>query len=168
MRYGTPVAKSSPGARAATRIALAVWIVCFGFAQSAAAEVSVSGEAGALKLETRGATLNEVLRALQSTFKFRYQDTGTLNDVISGTYAGSLRGVITRLLEGHDFVMHGSLSDLSVEILAPKNAPAAGRVVNVKAAPATQAAVAPGLQAGTEPVKECQYKDGDKVIPVEC
>ena len=167
MRYGTgtPVANSSPGTRAAARIVLAMWIVFFGLAQSAAAEVSVTGQATALKLETRGATLNEALRALQSAFKFHYQDSGTLNDVINGTYAGSLRGVITRILEGHDFVIHGTLSDLSVEILAPKNAPTTGRVVNVKAAPT---AAAPDFEPGAEPVKECQYKDGDKVIPVEC
>jgi hypothetical protein len=165
MRYGTTVAKSSPGARAVTRIGLAVWIVCFGFAQSASAEVSISGQANALKLETRGATLDEVLRALQAAFKFHYQDTGTLNNVISGTYAGSLRGVVSRLLGGHDFVMQGSLSDLSVAIVAPKNAASAGRAVSVKAAPA---AAPERLRPGTDPVKECQYKDGDKVIPVEC
>ncbi len=164
MRCSTPIAKSSPAAGAVSRIGLALWIACFGFAQSASAEVSISGQANALRIETRGATLDEVLRALQAAFKFQYQDTGTLNDVISGTYSGSLRGVVTRLLEGHDFVMHGSLSDLSVEIIASKNAPAAGRVVSIKAAPAAGAP----LQPGTEPVKECQYKDGDKVIPVEC
>jgi hypothetical protein len=39
-----------------------------------------------------------------------------------------------------------------------------GRVVTVKAAPAGPQA----LQPGTEPVKEFQYKDGDKITPVEC
>jgi hypothetical protein len=166
MRYGTPVAKSSPGASAVTRIGLAVWIACLGFAQSASAEVSISGQANALKLETRGATLDEVLRALRLTYKFQYKGTGALPDVISGTYSGSLRSVVARLLNGHDYIMRGSPDDLSVEILAPKNAPAAGRaVMTAPSAPGTAASLP---QPGTEPVKDCLYKDGDKVIPVEC
>lgn len=167
MRYGIPVAKPSPAARAVCHIVLALWIVCCGFAQAAYAEVRVSGAANALTIETRGATLDEVLRALRLTFKFQYQDTGTLHDVISGTYSGSLRSVVTRLLEGHDFIMHGSSDDLSVGIVAPKNAPAANVVVGIQAAPAAPPAPAP-LKAGPEPAKDCQYKDGDRMIPVEC
>jgi hypothetical protein len=157
MRYGTPVEKLSPGARLATHIVLAIWVVCVGFAQFANAEVRVSGKVNNLTIETQGAPLDEVLRALRTTYKFQYRDGGALPDVISGTYSGSLRRVVARLLEGHDFVMHGYLDDLSVEILGPKNAPGPSRAVNVNPAP-----------AGPGPLKECQYKDGERVIAVEC
>jgi hypothetical protein len=157
MQHNTPVANSSRGARTACLVVLATWLVCFGFAQFAYAEVRVSGSANNLTIETQGASLDEILRALRTVFKFQYRDIGALHDVISGTYSGSLRNVLARLLEGHNYVMHGSPDNLSVEILAQKDAPAPGRGVNAVAAP-----------AGPEPLKECQYKYGDRVVPVEC
>jgi hypothetical protein len=151
------ISASSCGARNAIHIILALWFVCFGFAQSANAEVRISGAADALKIETRQATLDEVLRALRASFKFQYRSAEPPKGVISGTYSGSLRSVVTRLLEGNDYVMHDSKNNLEVAIFGPTITPASN--------PASGTATA-GVQA--EPLKECQYKDGDRIIPVEC
>ena len=143
---------SSPGI--GSRIVfLAIGILCFGFAQSVHAEVRVSGAADAVVIETRGATLEEVLRALQGSVKFRYHSTGALDGNVSGTYSGPLRRVIARLLENYNYVVRSSPNELQIEILgSSKHA---------------QASAPPQASTSSAP-KDCQYKDGDRVIPVEC
>ena len=145
---------TSPGMRAGSRIVLlALCFVCFGFAQYAHAEVRVSGGADAVVIETRGASLEEVLKALQGSFKFRYRSSGALDDVVSGTYSGPLRRVITRLLEGRNYVFQNSPNYLDVVII---DASGPGQVSR------------PPQMKGPEPPKDCKYDDGTRVIPVEC
>ena len=150
MRGFDPVPTSSRERAGPQIVLLAISIVCFAFAQSAHAEVRVSGGADAVMIETRDATLEEVLRALQASFKFRYRSTRGLDRVINGTYSGSLPRAVTRLLEGHNYVMQSSPNDLEVVIFVPGN-PAQ---VTVPTGPA--------------PLKECEYNFGGRVIPVEC
>jgi hypothetical protein len=151
-----------PGARAASRIALAVWIACCTAAQPAHAEVHISGTASDLKVEARSATLEEVLQRLGSSFKFQYRVAGPLDGVISGTYSGSLPRVVTRILEGHDFVIHGSPNDMEVVIFGPPGSAAPQRVGS--AVPGTPA---PG-SAGPEPLKECKAMIDGRMVAVEC
>ncbi len=151
VRYGTRVATSSPAARAASCLLLAVW-ACFGFAQSVNAEVRVSGGADDVKIEARKATLEEVLRALRDAFKLQYRGTIASGDVITGTYSGSLPKVVARLLQSQSYVLYGSGDGLHVVIFATSGA-AARRVVG--SAPIPQ---------GANPTKECKYNG----IPVEC
>jgi hypothetical protein len=127
MPDNTFAASSQPGARTSSLIVLALLIVCFGFARSACAEVRISGDAASVKVVAQSASLNDVLRALQTTFKFHYQQAATMPDVISGTYSGSLRSVLARLLAGHDYIIRGSQDDLTITIVAPKGGPAANR-----------------------------------------
>ena len=149
-----PAPTSSPGERGGSHIVLVVlWIVCFGFAQSAHAEVRVSGGADAVVIETRGASLEEVLKALQGSVKFRYHSTGALDDVVSGTYSGPLRRVITRLLEGHNYVFRNFSNNLEVVILGSSGSAQVSGLPQVN---------------GPEPAKDCKYNDGTRVIPVEC
>lgn len=140
-----PIWASSYGARTAPPIILALWLVCFGFPQFACAEVRISDVADALKIETRQASLDEVLRALRASFKFQYRSSEPPKGVVSGTYSGSLRSVVTRLLEGNDYVMHDSPDNLEVAIFAPTITPAAN-----------QAGGAVPAQMQPEPLKECQ------------
>jgi len=142
------VARSSPAARALAYAVLAVCFICFGPPQSASAEVRVSGTANAVNLDTQGATLDETLRALQASFKFRYQGAA-LPDPISGTYSGPLRSVIARLLAGHDFVLHTTSDELIVTLVGKNTATAtagknAARAANSPTnSPANSATIAP-------------------------
>jgi hypothetical protein len=142
---------SSSAAPASSHIALlALWIVCFGIVQPALAEVRVSGRAGTLKIEARHATVDEILRVLQTSYKFRFVSSGVLSNQVNGTYTGSLPRVVSRLLEGHDYVMRSSAAGVQVSIIS------AGQPI------------AQQRQTSNEPVKECKYDDGVRVIPVEC
>ena len=83
------------------------------------AETHVGGEPAALRVEARNATLQEVLTALRSSFGLKIQaSTSTdLNRSVSGTYNGSLREVITRLLDGYDFFVRKLGDDLEVVVV---------------------------------------------------
>ena len=83
------------------------------------AETHVGGEPAALRVEARNATLQEVLTALRSSFGLKIQaSTSTdLNRSVSGTYNGSLREVITRLLDGYDFFVRKVGDDFEVVVV---------------------------------------------------
>jgi hypothetical protein len=125
------VARSSPGAKTLSRLVFAVCFSGVALLQSASAEVRVSGTANALKLEAQNATLDETLRALQSNFKFHYQGTAS-STPISGTYSGSLRSVLARLLIGHDYILHTSSGELVVSFVG-KDGAAGATAANVPA-----------------------------------
>jgi hypothetical protein len=158
---------SPPGAKAGFAvILLTIWIVCYGFAHPAQAEVRVSGAADAVVIETQQATLEEVLRALQTSFRFRYSSAGPLDRVVMGRYSGSLSRVVTHLLEGQNFVAKSSQDNLEVIILGSTE-PA--RATGSTPPPGlNQAAAAPPQppQGGSQ--RECKYLAGDHWIPVEC
>jgi hypothetical protein len=155
-----------PGIGAGSLIVLlALWTGCFGFAAPAQAEVRVSGGADAVTIETQEATLEQVLAALRASFRFRYRSTAALDRVINGTYSGSLSRVIARLLEDQSYVIQSSQNELAVVILGPSRPAQVAGPVGPAASRAAGAAPPP---APTEPLKECIYKDGDRVIPVEC
>jgi hypothetical protein len=147
-------AKTLNGVGRGSRIvALAVCIFCFGFAQPVRAEVRVSGTADAVVIETRGATLDEVLKALQNSEKFRYYSDGALEGAVSGTYSGPLRRVVARLLDGHNYVFRHSPNDLEVVIFGSGEP--------------TQAGQSPQA-GGPSPPRDCRYNDGVRIIAVEC
>jgi hypothetical protein len=111
-----PIARLSLGAKASTHVALAVCLIIFGLLRSATAEVRVSGTAKAVNVTAQDATLDDILRALQANFKFQYQG-GALPNPVSGTYSGSLRSVIARLLTGHNYVTRETNSELIVTLV---------------------------------------------------
>jgi hypothetical protein len=85
---------------------LAVLLVAVTLGASAAggrAEVSVHGDRDAVRLEASKAPLSEVLSALESQFAIRHRTSVPLDQSISGTYRGSVRHVLSRLLGGFNY-----------------------------------------------------------------
>jgi hypothetical protein len=139
------VRRGALAAQLVTGLAAAI-IVGISLLQPAAAEVRISGRPDALRIEAQNATVDEVLRALQVSYKFRFQSSRAL----SGTYTGSLPRIVTRLLEGYDHVMRRSAGSVQVSIISADRP------------------VAQLQQRQIEPPKDCKYDDGFRVIPVEC
>jgi len=129
-------------------VSLAVWV---GWIGPATAEVRVAGGVNAVKLEARNATLDEILAALRRSYKFNYRSAGNLGGAVSGTYSGSLRAVVTHLLDGRNYVIHATSNRVEALIFATGGT----------------GSLAPA-QMGPPPLKECKYDDGVHVIPVEC
>ncbi len=89
----------------------------FGAPLPARAELSIAGAPAAIRLEAEGASLEEILLALQTSFNLRYRTLAALDGPVSGTYRGPLARVAAQLLERYDFVMKVSAQNVDISVL---------------------------------------------------
>lgn len=117
----------------ARSLACGVLIAALGaiVASAAHAEARVTSRADIIRLEARDAPLSEVLTALGATYELR----SGLGQPLTGTYAGSVREVISHVLAGYDYVVENSNGRLAVIIYgiskSTPNAPTAAAAQNV-------------------------------------
>lgn len=88
----------------------------------AGAEVRLSGSLDSVVLQANGATMPEIVAALQSTFHVRIELVGSTPRRFTGAYAGPLRRVLARLLDGGDYVISPASDGVKVVILPPNGA----------------------------------------------
>ena len=81
------------------------------------ASVRIRGDMTAVRIDARRTTIADVLSALNAAFDISYRSAIVLDGEISGTYAGSLRRVISRVLDGYNFVIEQNDAKLDVVIL---------------------------------------------------
>jgi hypothetical protein len=73
--------------------------------RNADAETVIATAGGNIIVETHDGSVLAALTALGSKFDFHLRGLASLDRRIEGRYEGSLRGVVTRLLSGYDYVM---------------------------------------------------------------
>jgi hypothetical protein len=102
------------------------------FATAACAEVQVEGDLSALRVTTSGDRLSDVLSAFGSPLHVKYRAAVPLNAEINGVYSGSLSQVVSRLLDGYNYVIKKDqgLTEIIVfgtrgEMAMPPKAPSA-------------------------------------------
>ena len=108
-----------PQRRLLCPMALLLLLAC-GTAVSASAEVYVSGTADKIVLQAKNATIGEVLEAVRSTLKLRAELAGSTARQFTGAYAGSLRRVLSRLLDGESFIISSTPDGVNIVILGPR------------------------------------------------
>jgi hypothetical protein len=86
--------------------------------------IRIQGTAAAMRLDTRRATIADVFAALNKTFGVSYNSWIVLDADVNGTYSGSLRRVIARLLDGYNYVIKQDNGQLDVIILDKRGAQA--------------------------------------------
>jgi hypothetical protein len=79
--------------------------------------VRVRGDMTAVRIDARRTTIADVLSALNAAFDMSYRSSIVLDEEINGTYAGSLRRVISRVLDGYNYVIKQDDAKLAVIIL---------------------------------------------------
>jgi hypothetical protein len=110
----------------------------------ALAEMRVRGSPEAVRIEARDSSVAEILSALSSTFNIHYQSSANLDKRLSGIYAGPLSRVLTRILDGYNFVVKTDNGSIAVTVFGPPNtgaAPAASSAVRVVRQPPEGSAV---------------------------
>ncbi len=133
----------------------------------ACAQPTVEGTAQTVRVEGHGATLDEIMTALGRSFNLHFTSSGELNQTVTGTYEGSLKRVVARLLSGHNFILstHNGRVDVAVfdaggasQAVASSKARArhpgvaqAGRPVTPKTAASTAAQSRPKVMAKEAP-----------------
>ena len=93
--------------------ALLAW--CLSGGQSAA-EVRLSGMPDRMVLRASDATMPEILAALHSAFDLEVKLQGATARRFTGTYFGSVRQVVSRLLAGEDYVLRSAADGLIVTL----------------------------------------------------
>jgi hypothetical protein len=94
-------------------------------AQSACAEVRITGNAEAVRVEAHDAPVEEVLSGLRASFSLQYRSIASLDRRVTGTYQGPLQRVVRRLLEGYDFVLKTENGTVEVVVIGGTGKPGA-------------------------------------------
>jgi len=112
----------------------------------AGAEVHVEGSPAVVRVSTSRDRVSDVLSALAATFNVQYRTTIPLDGAADATYSGSLRQVISRLLDGYNYMIKTDDSKTTEVVVFGKR----GEVVTPpKAAPADKPEVA-SVQSNTD------------------
>jgi len=121
---------------ALTGASLAVAVLC----TAASAEVRVvDAGGGQLVVEAHDATVQQVVDALGQTGAIQFQTSEALSRPVTGTYSGTLRRVLSRILDGYDHVIRTTASGIRVDVVGT---PQSGKVG--AAAGPTMTAAGPG------------------------
>jgi hypothetical protein len=83
----------------------AIVTLAFGLVTAAAAEVHVEGDLSALRVTASGDTLSDVLSTFGSLFQVKYRTAVPLDVEMNGAYSGSFSQVVSRLLNGYNYVI---------------------------------------------------------------
>lgn len=113
---------SHPGPKAALTCVVAMGIVLGTMLPPASAATEVRGRADEMQLRAENASIREVLDALSGTFKLRYKLPPNSNRVFTGLYSGSLQQVLSRILDGHDYIVNVSDGGIEVVVLSASGA----------------------------------------------
>ena len=81
------------------------------------AGAKVSGSPEAVSLQAQNSSIAEIFEALGHDFNIYYRSSIELQNHISGNYVGSLRHVVTRILEGYNFIVKTSPGQMEVIVL---------------------------------------------------
>ena len=112
----------------------------------------VSGTQEAVSVDAQNSSIKEILATLRQKFNVHVQSTANLEKQITGTYEGSLRQVLARLLEGYNFVLRTREGQMVVTVFgsgAPSGETAPATMASntaVPSQPPAQGAQAPQAQ----------------------
>jgi hypothetical protein len=84
---------------------------------TAIAAAQVTGSPQNVSVDAQNSSLKDILSALGKQFNVHYQSTANLDKQLSGTYEGSLRRVVARLLEGYNFIITTNQDMIEVTVL---------------------------------------------------
>jgi hypothetical protein len=114
---------------------------------AALASAHISGTEAAISVDAQNSSIKDILAALGEQFNVHLQATAALDKQVSGTYEGSLRQVLVRLLDGYNFIIRVHDGQLLVTVLGGK-APSSGGTSST-----TVAAAAPSQSPQPSAVK---------------
>jgi hypothetical protein len=102
---GTNMTLMGGSSRTRTRLSTSVTALLLGLlgttvAPTARAEVNVAGTVAAVRIGASNESIARILSVLAKTFGVRYSTSIALDEIVSGTYSGSLSEAISSLLSG--------------------------------------------------------------------
>ena len=118
---------SSPRIVLRPMLAMIAFVVTSAVPSPTWSETQIANASGALSIDAHDTTLQEVVVKLSATFGIRFRSSADLSRPVDGSYQGSLREVITRLLDGYDFFVRrsGDVTEVVIVGSSGKSATAA-------------------------------------------
>jgi hypothetical protein len=95
-----------------------------GLTLPARAEVRVEGTPAAVRVTTSQDAISDVLAAFAVTFNVRYRTSVPLDAAASPTYSGSFGQVVSRLLNGYNYVIKADQEATEIVVLGRRGAAA--------------------------------------------
>jgi hypothetical protein len=89
----------------------------------APAEVRVEGTVAAVRVTTNKDAIPDVLSAFGTAFNVRYRTSVPLDGNASSAYSGSLAQVISRLLDGYNYVIAHDQETIEIVVLGRRGEP---------------------------------------------
>jgi hypothetical protein len=123
------------------------------------AEVRLRGDVNAIQIDARQSTISEILSALGRDYNFRYR-MSALDAGINGTYSGSLRLVLARVLHGYNYVIKQDKSTLEVVVIGRSGDRAVVPIEFTNASPAKS--LAAQWRASTEELERSQKRNSSR------
>jgi len=121
--------------------------------QPALAATEVRGQVGDIQLDANNATIKEVLEVLARSYKLTYKIPPSLHSDLTVHCSGTLRQILERALDGHDYILKVLDDHVEVVVLGASGttsvAPSASAIAvstNTNAsAPGREPVVGPGM-----------------------
>ncbi len=108
------------------------------------AAAQVSGSSEAVSVDAQDSSIKEILAAISNELHLTIDSAANLEKRVSGSYHGSLRHVVSRLLDGYNYVLKKEGGRLQIVVF--------GTQPGTNAAPVAGAPAAPVMAANTAPV----------------
>src|SRR5271169_1021423 len=100
-------------------ITLALLLVCVAFAR---ADAQLFGTKDRVVLRAKDATIVEIVSGIRLALNLQVGLTGSTERLFTGSYTGTLRRVLSRLLDGEDYVISAAPDGINIAVLGPKGA----------------------------------------------
>lgn len=110
--YRATMATECRFARSAA-IGVAAALAC-AYAPGARAEVHIEGSPAAVRVTTSHDEISAVLLEFAATFKVKYRSEIALDAVAGAIYSGSIREVISSLLDGYNYVVKSDRDSIEI------------------------------------------------------
>jgi 3-hydroxy-3-methylglutaryl CoA synthase len=114
-------------------------VLVYTLAPGARAEVHIEGSPAAVRVTTSHDAISAVLSALGETFKVKYHTEIALDTIAGATYSGSIREVISSLLDGYNYVVMSDQDRIKIVVYGKRGGAA------IPAPPAPPATPAKGI-----------------------
>jgi hypothetical protein len=137
--------------RLALRAAIVLGVALAIASTPALAEIQVRGSPEAVTIEARDISVEDILAALSRTFDIDYQSSVDLDKPLHGTYVGPLSRVLTRILQGYNFVLKNDNGSIAITVVGTPHAPVATSAPTTVAASGGPQAPAPAPQQSGAP-----------------
>jgi hypothetical protein len=142
----------------AGRLARLVAVAAIGLATSSAglsvaeAAADVQGDPSAVQLRAENASTREVLDALAAKFGLKYKLSVHIGREVGGSYSGTLRQVLARVLDGTDYVVQVNEDGVKVIVFGASGLTAVaanGQATGLPQGGASSSAAPPAASAAT-------------------